>query len=142
MLHRCRRAPRGARERGSRVDASTDQQEGGGQRAAARLAGCFCGSVWGIDCLLTLRLNAAGVLTGVLEADGEPLDVALGPPGPDGALSGVVRARNLPEPFATFHARLTADGLRLEADVTASGSDPGPPARVTLTRLWAGPDGP
>ena len=98
------------------------------------LAGCFWGRVWAIDCLLTLRGDASGGLSGVLEADGEPLEVSF-TPGPPGELCGVVQAAALPEPFATFRARPTPDGRALQAEVTAAGGSPGPPQTVTFWRL-------
>lgn len=82
------------------------------------IAGRFWARVWDLDCVLELHLDDAGRMSGSFSADGEPLEVTGDLPGPDGEVRGVIRARNLEDTFAAFRARLDADGLFLEVDVT------------------------
>jgi hypothetical protein len=98
------------------------------------ISGRFWARVWDLDCVLELRLDEAGRLRGSFDADGEPLEVAGGSPGPDGAVRGVIRAHDLEEPFATFCARPDADGLLLEVDLTDEAGLEGT-ERVAFARL-------
>jgi hypothetical protein len=95
------------------------------------ITGRFWARVWDLDCVLELRLDEAGRLQGSFDADGEPLEVAGGAPGPDGAVRGVIRAHDLEEQFATFCVRPDADGLLLEVVLT---DEPGL-ERVAFSRL-------
>jgi hypothetical protein len=98
------------------------------------ISGRFWAHVWGLDCVLELRLDEAGCLRGSFDADGEPLEVAGGSPDPDGAVCGVIRAHDLEEPFATFCARPDEDGLLLEVDLTDEAGPDGA-ERVAFARL-------
>ncbi len=82
------------------------------------IAGRFWARVWDLDCVLELRLDDSGRMQGSFSADGEPLEIVGHSPGPDGEVRGLIRASNLEEMFAAFRARLDADGLFLEVDVT------------------------
>jgi hypothetical protein len=82
------------------------------------IAGRFWARIWDLDCILELHLNDAGGMQGSFSADGEALEITGDSPGPDGEVRGLIRSSNLQEMFAAFRARLDADGLFLEVDVT------------------------
>jgi hypothetical protein len=82
------------------------------------IAGRFWARIWDLDCILELHLNDAGCMQGSFSADGEALEITGDSPGPDGEVRGLIRSSNLQEMFAAFRARLDADGLFLEVDVT------------------------
>ncbi len=99
------------------------------------IAGRFWARVWDLDCVLELRLDDAGRMQGWFSADGEPLEITGDAPGPDGEVRGLIRAGNLEEMFAAFRARLDADGLFLEVDVTDVETGLETAGHVMFTRL-------
>lgn len=113
----------------------TDAKRGSTSPDSA-LTGRFWGRIWNVECVLELRLDDAGHLQGLFDADGEVLEVALGPPDATGAVRGVIRAHDLAEPFATFRAQPDADGSCLEVNLTDEAEpDPERMERVILVRL-------
>lgn len=90
----------------------------GEEPAGAGLTGRFWAVLWGMDCVLELRLSSSGTLEGSFEADGEQLEVIGSLPAINHEagreFGGTIRARVLPEAFAAFRARLAPQGLWLE----------------------------
>jgi hypothetical protein len=68
--------------------------------------------------VFSLHLDASGRMQGSFSADNEALEITGHSPGLDGEVRGSGRASKLNEMFAAFRARLDADGLFLEVDVT------------------------
>lgn len=104
--------------------------------AVQAFTGRFWGRIWDIECVLEFHLDDAGQLQGSFDADGEVLEVCLGPPDDTGLVRGVIRAHDLSEPFATFCTRPDGDGLFLEMDLI-QGDEPSLEAaqHVVLARL-------
>lgn len=98
----------------------------------ANLTGRFWAQVWDLDCVLELRVDEAGCLAGWFDADGQRLEVSGGLPDASGQLSGLIRAPNLSEPFASFRIRQGLDGLLLEVRATG---DTNSPLSVQFVRL-------
>lgn len=89
--------------------------------AQISLTGRFWARVWDLDCVLELHLNKLGYTEGWFEADGQRLEVSGDAIGASGEISGLIRAANLTEPFASFRARDCRDGVLLE--LRANGHD-------------------
>lgn len=96
------------------------------------LTGRYWAHVWDLDCVLELHLSEPGDITGWFEADGQRLEVSGAAPDASGEVSGLIRAANLSEPFASFRARADVQGLLLEV---RTAGDPSSPQRVVFVRL-------
>jgi|GEM_PF-1957752 len=111
----------------------------GEEQVSASFAGRFWAVLWGMDCVLELRLNSSGALEGSFEADGERLEVEGSSPTAgheaDCEFAGTIRASVLPEAFAAFKARLTPQGLCLELRSNPVGASPEPVTGVIFERL-------
>ena len=103
-----------------------------------KLNGRYWASVWGIDCVLELRLDDVGHLNGSFEADGDPLEVTGETEGASGACHGVIRAHGLSEHFAEFRAEPAEDGLMLEVHLTNTDGNLEHEGQVMFTRLAQG----
>ena len=108
-------------ERGLAVKAFVGDRERDGHDALA-CTGQFWARLWDLDCVLELHLNSAGRIAGSFSADGEALEVTGEVPDAGGAVRGVIRARNLTDLFASFHAQPAADGAFLEVVMTNEAS--------------------
>jgi hypothetical protein len=89
---------------------------------ALAFTGRFWARFWDFDCVLELHLDSAGRIAGSFSADGEALEVTGEVPDACGAVRGVIRARNLADLFARFHAQPVAAGAFLEVVMTNEGS--------------------
>jgi hypothetical protein len=102
------------------------------QRARSSLTGRYWAHVWDLDCVLELLINELGCVEGWFEADGQRLEVSGGAPNAGGEISGVIRAANLSEPFASFRVRAEARNVRLEV---RTAGDPVSLEHVVFVRL-------
>ena len=122
------------------MKAPGDQHDSAGaygspKTSSASITGRFFARLWDLDCVLELQLDGAGRFEGSFIADGESLEITSGPPDPQRAVCGAIRAHDLAESFAGFKARLDEDGLFLEVDAIADEMEPESVTRTIFLRI-------
>jgi hypothetical protein len=111
---------------------------GQGETTGTGMTGRYWARIWDMDCVLELRLDDAGNIVGSFSVDDEPLKLTGEPPSPNHEVRGVIHARHITEPFATFQARTTEGGLLLEVLLNDADNTPSNTERAVFVRL--GPD--
>jgi hypothetical protein len=109
---------------------------GDGKSDALAFTGRFWARLWDFDCVLDLRVNSAGTITGSFIADGEALEVVGEAPDLSGTVRGVIRARNLTDLFARFDAQQDAEGAFLTLVMNGSDTSWERTERVRFERLF------